>query len=81
MNPLDTKKGEMKTTLALFLPFTSPTSNIKKGGGASIASSPIIPYKPNKRKLQTCFVARPPWRNSLLIELERIKGIFEFTSV
>lgn len=71
----------MKTILASFLPFTSSTPNRKKGRGASIANSPITAYKPNKRKLQTCFVARPPWGNSLLTELERIKRIFELTSV
>ena len=83
---LDIKKNEMKTTLALFLPFTSSTSNIKKGvasgcGGALLASSSVSLYKPNERKLQACFVARPPWGNSLLTALERIKGIFEVTSV
>ena len=28
---LDTKKSEMKTTVALFLPLTSSTSNVKRG--------------------------------------------------
>ena len=85
---LDVNKNEMKTTLSLFLPFTSCTSNIKKGcgrgrlaGEALVASSSIIPYEANKRKLQACFVTRPPWGNSLLTALERIKGIFEVTSV